>query len=64
MNGLDERRLLAALMLLAMALFVGAGLPREARWRLWLRRATVAAFVVALAATLLEIALWWNGLHR
>ncbi len=64
MNGLDRQRLLAGLMLLVMALFVSAGLPRAARWRGRLRLAAIIGFLVAVAAALAEIALWWAGLRR
>lgn len=64
MNGLDRPRLLAALMLLVIALFVGAGMPRDARWRGRLRLAAIIAFLCALAVALAEIALWWDGLRR
>ncbi len=62
MNGLDRQRLFAALTLLVMALFVAAGLPHAARWRRLLQRAALIGFVVALAAALFEIGLWWVGL--
>lgn len=61
MTGLDRPRLLTALMLLAMALFVSAGRPRDARWRGRLRRAAIVAFVCAVAVAIGEIGLWWAG---
>jgi hypothetical protein len=63
MNGLDRQRLLSALVLLVMALFVGGGLAQGARWRGRLRRAAIIAFLFALTAALIEIALWLTGLR-
>jgi hypothetical protein len=64
MNGLDRQRLLTALVLLVMALFVGGGLPRDARWRRRLRRAAIIAFLFGVVAALAEIALWAAGFRR
>ena len=58
MNEFDRQRLLTALILLAMALFVAGGTPYAARWRRQLRLAAIVGFLVALAMALGEIALW------
>jgi ABC-type enterochelin transport system permease subunit len=60
---IDRQRLLWALTLAAMALFVASGVAPPARWGRWLRRLSVAAFVLAAVAALVETALWWGG-HR
>ena len=59
MGGIERHQAFAALIGLAAALFVMAGLP--GRWRTQLRAAAVAVFVLALLAVLVEIALWWAG---
>lgn len=61
MNGFDRQRLLTALMLVVMALFVFAGTPFAARWRRQLRLAAIIGFVVAVALALGEIAFWLFG---
>jgi hypothetical protein len=61
MNGFDRQRMLTALMLVVMALFVASGRPFPARWRRRLRLAAIGGFVVALAAALAEIVWWWSG---
>lgn len=58
MGDFDRQRLLTALVLLAMALFVSAGAPFAARWRRQLRLAAIIGFLVALAVALGEIAFW------
>ena len=64
MNGFDRQRLLSALILAVMALFVASGTPPAARWRRPLRAATIVGFLIALAIALVEIALWWAGPGR
>jgi hypothetical protein len=64
MNGLDRQRLLTALILVVMALFVSAGAPFAARWRSQLRLAAIVGFLIALAVALAEIVLWWTGLGQ
>ena len=64
MDGFDRQRLLSALILVVMALFVSTGYPPAARWRRQLRLAAIIGFFVALAATLAEIVLWWAGSAR
>jgi hypothetical protein len=61
MGGIDRQQWFSALILVIMALFVSSGLPQPARWRRRLRLAALAGFIVALIATLVEIALWWSG---
>ena len=61
MNDFDRQRLLSALILLVMALFVSAGTPFAARWRRPLRLATIVGFFIALAMALGEIAWWLIG---
>ena len=60
MNGFDRQRLLTALILLVMALFVASRVPPATRWRHKLRFAAIAVFFVTLALALAEIALWWT----
>ena len=64
MNGVDRQRLLSALMLVVMALFVSGGVPFAARWRRKLRLAAIAGFVLAVALALAEIVFWWTGPGR
>ncbi len=64
MNGVDRQRLLSALMLLVMALFVSGGVPMAARWRRPLRLAAIAGFVLAMALALAESVFWWIGPGR
>jgi hypothetical protein len=59
MSGFDRQRLLTALILLVMALFVSAGLPIAARWRGPLRYAAIIGFFIALAMVFGEIAFWF-----
>jgi hypothetical protein len=61
MNDFDRHRMLSALILLVMALFVSGGLPFAARWRGRLRLATIIGFLVVLAVALGEIAVWLIG---
>ncbi len=62
MNGLDRQHLLAALTLLAMALFVSSGHPAAGGWRRLFRLAAIVCFAVAVAAALVDVALWAAGL--
>jgi hypothetical protein len=64
MDGFDRQRLLTALILVVMALFVSSGLTPAARWRRGLRLAAIVGFCVALAAALAEIVWWWTGPAR
>lgn len=61
MHEVDWQRLLSALMLLVVALFVSGGVPMAARWRRPLRLAAIAGFVVATALALAESVFWWAG---
>jgi hypothetical protein len=63
-NGFDRQRLLSALILLVMALFVASGVPPATRWRRPLRLAAIAGFFIALAVALAQIALWGIGQSR
>jgi hypothetical protein len=58
MNGFDRQRLLSALMLVVVGLFVSAGLPQAARWRRHLRLASIIGFVIAVTVVLGEIVVW------
>jgi hypothetical protein len=59
-SALDRQQLFSALTLVAMALFVAGGIAPNSRWRRALRAAAITAFGLAVAAALIEIALWWN----
>jgi hypothetical protein len=61
MNNLDRHRLLFALILLVMALFVAGGYPPAARWRRELRLAALIGFGIAVAAALVDVGCWWLG---
>jgi cell division protein FtsW (lipid II flippase) len=56
MNDFNRHQMLAALVGLVAALFVMGGLP--GRWRRQLRMAAIVFFLIALAAAIVEIALW------
>jgi hypothetical protein len=56
----DRQRLLSALMLLVMAVFVSAGFGPAARWRRQLRAASIVLFAIALLLALAQVA-WWIG---
>jgi hypothetical protein len=57
-NAFDRGRLLSALILVVMALFVASGTPGAARWRRPMRQAAILGFLVAVALAVIEIALW------
>ena len=61
MSAFERQQMMAALMLLVIALFVGSGYPPAARWRREIRIAAIALFFVATAIALIEIAMWWGG---
>ena len=61
MNGIDRQQMFSALILLVMALFVATGTPPAARWRRQLRLAAIIGFLIAVAAALVEIAIWLIG---
>lgn len=61
MNGFDRQRLLFALLLLVMALFVTGGYPPAARWRRPLRLAAIIGFGLALLAAIANIICWCFG---
>jgi protein-S-isoprenylcysteine O-methyltransferase Ste14 len=58
LNGIDRQRLLSALILAVMALFVASGLPQAARWRRPARLAAIAGFLIAVVLALAEIVVW------
>lgn len=58
MNGIDRQRLLSALIMVVMALFVASGLPQAARWRRPMRLAAIAGFLVAVVLAFAEIVVW------
>lgn len=64
LNGIDRQRLLSALILLVIALFVASGLPPAVRWRRSVRLAAIGGFLVAVVLALAEIAVWWTGPGR
>jgi len=64
MSGLDRQRLLSALILVVMALFVANGLPPAAGWRRPMRLAAIGGFLIAVALALAEIVVWWAGPSR
>ncbi|MGC2415248.1 MAG: hypothetical protein WA459_21435 [Stellaceae bacterium] len=61
MNDADRQRMLSALILVVIALFVSAGSPFAGRWRRELRIATIVVFFIGLAAALVDIVYWWIG---
>ena len=61
MSAFERQQMLAALTFLVMALFVASGYPPAARWRREIRIAAIALFFVAIAAALIEIAIWLSG---
>jgi hypothetical protein len=58
----DRQRLLTALTLVVMALFVSSGMAPQPRWRRALRLIAIGGFALAVAVAVGEIAPWWNGL--
>ena len=58
MSGFERQRMLSALILLVIALFVAGGFPPAARWRRELRLAAIVAFCAAFGWALVEIGLW------
>ena len=60
MTGLEPERLLRALILIVMVLFIAGGIPGAGRWRRPLRLAAVVGFAVALVLALAEIGRWWG----
>jgi len=61
MSGFERHQALAALTMLVAALFVASGYPPAARWRRQLRGAAILAFLIALGAALVEVAIWLAG---
>jgi hypothetical protein len=58
MDEFDRQRLLSALILLAIALFVAGGMPFAARWHRQFRLAAIIGFLAALVVAFVEIARW------
>lgn len=58
-RALDPQRLLSAIILIVMALFVAGGTPGAGRWRRPLRLAAIIGFGVAVALALGEAIFWW-----
>jgi hypothetical protein len=63
-SGFERQRMLSALILLVIALFVAGAYPPAARWRRELRLGAIVAFCVAVVWALLEIGLWWMARAR
>lgn len=61
MNGFDRQRMLSALILVVITLFVFSGAPFAAGWRRELRLAAIIIFCSGLAAALIGILFWWVG---
>lgn len=60
-RGFESQRLLSALILLVMALFVASGTPGAGRWRRPLRAAAVIGLAAAVALALGDSLWWWLG---
>jgi hypothetical protein len=61
MTGLDPQRLMRALILIVMVLFVAAGTAGARKWRRALRLAAIVGFAIALVLALGELGRWWAG---
>jgi len=57
MPNLDRQQLVSALILVAIALFLGRNLVREP-YRSWMARALLAVFLLALGIALILVAQW------
>jgi len=57
MPSLDRQQLISALILVAIALFLGRSLVGEP-YRTWMARALIAAFLIALGIALILVAEW------
>lgn len=64
MSGFERQRMLSALILLVIALFVAGAYPPAARWRRELRLAAIIAFFAAAFWVLAEIGLWLTAAAR
>jgi hypothetical protein len=58
MGSYERQQLYGALILLVTALFVMSGYAPLGRWRRPIRAAAIGFFVLALAASVLEIVFW------
>jgi len=56
---LDRQQLISALILVAIALFLGRSLVGEP-YRTWMARALIAAFLIALGIALILVAEWMS----
>ena len=61
MNGFDRQRMISALILVVITLFVFSGAPFASRWRRELRVAAIVIFFIGLAAAVIGIVFWWLG---
>lgn len=61
MRGLESQRLLSAIIVLVMTLFVASGTPGAGRWRRPLRAAAIIGLAAAVALALGESVGWWLG---
>jgi len=59
MPSLDRQQLISALILVAIALFLGRSLVGEP-YRTWMARALIAAFLIALGIALILVAEWMS----
>ena len=57
MPNLDRQQLIGALVLVVSALFVSRGLVRP-RYQAWIKRASIAGFVLTLGIVLVWVAAW------
>jgi hypothetical protein len=56
-----EHQWFAALVLMATALFIAAGLPVAPRWRRTFKAAAIGGFILGVVAVLVQIARWLVG---
>jgi len=61
MNAPERHQLITALVTAVTALFLIAGLPQFARWRLVMRRAVIVGYLCALGLALVEVAVWLSS---
>ena len=57
-NDFDRQRMVSALILVVVTLFVLSGAPFAARWRRELRLAAIVVFVIGVAAALAAVVFW------
>lgn len=61
LTGLDPQRLMSAIVLIVMVLFVAGGTPGAGRWRGPLRLAAIIGFGVAVVLAVAEVGWWLAG---